>query len=80
MNPDRLGLGVQQHALEAFVAPVARLLVTAPRQSHVAMVEAVDPNHARLDIPRRPVGGVEIAGPDASVIACPYAASTLLET
>ena len=48
MYPDRLGLGVGQHRLEALVPAEAGLLVAAPRLGHVAMIEAVHPDDARL--------------------------------
>ena len=64
MQPDRLCLGVTEERFEAFVAPAARLLEAAPDRSHVAVVEAVDPDDAGLDVTREAVRCGDIGGPD----------------
>src|SRR5262245_15237141 len=65
MDPHRLGLGVLAHRLEALVTPGTTLLVTAPGLGHVAMVEAIDPDDASLEITAGANRGVEVLGPDA---------------
>src|SRR5262245_45959463 len=65
MDPHRFRLRVVAERLQAFVAAGARLLVAAPGLGHVAMIEAIDPNHTRLEIAARADGGIQVLGPDA---------------
>lgn len=53
MHPCRFGLGIFEQTLEAFVTPLSRLLVSTKRLGHIAVVEAVDPNDARLQAAHR---------------------------
>lgn len=63
--PDRLGLGMGNDDFKAFVASIAGLLATAPWLRHVAVIEAVDPDQAGLDIFCKAMRGTNIAGPDS---------------
>src|SRR5262249_3107570 len=65
VDPDRLGLGVVGHRLQALVAAEARLLVAAPGLGHVTLVEAIDPDHARLAVAAGADRGMQVPRPDA---------------
>ena len=64
VDPGRLGLRVRDQALHALVAALPGLLVAAERLRHVAVVEAVHPDHARFEIAHGLQSDVEVAGPD----------------
>src|SRR5262249_23029297 len=65
MDPHGLCLRVVAERLPAPVAAGTGLLSAAPGLGHAAMVEAVDPDHACLDVAPGVDRGVEVLGPDA---------------
>src|SRR5687768_1521671 len=64
VDPDRLGLGVAPHRIEAHLAAVARLPDAAERRAGPDALGAVDPHHPAAERGRRAVGAGQVAGPE----------------
>ena len=65
MHPDRLGLRNRQQGFEAFISSGAGLFETAPWLSHIAVVEAVNPNHPSIDGSGHFVSSGHVRSPNA---------------